>query len=218
MGSYCTFSVGHKSGQVKIYSDDHSEIFIKKSTVPNELEHKTYSVAMREGGFVNIKDLIVESWTSKPKHESVYDKWGGNFADGTVGILGEPYLFLDKTRNRKKLKKTSPRPRAGERRRDMKNMKLDTKERIQKAYRIYGSCHDDPCILCAGDGLARLFTCPKCGGHEARLMRTKDGAAVVWCLGENPVCTFCCDIKDSKSYSLVILRPCLSCAGSGLRA
>ena len=37
----------------------------------------TYSIALREGGFVNIKERFIESYSSSPTYHHVFDKWGG---------------------------------------------------------------------------------------------------------------------------------------------
>ena len=36
----------------------------------------TYSLAAREGGYLNIGDNVLESWTDTPQYEPVFDKYG----------------------------------------------------------------------------------------------------------------------------------------------
>jgi len=58
-------------------------------------DKKTYSVALREGGYANITNLIFVSITTKPEHKDVYDKYGYPFDEEVRshgGLLGEPYF------------------------------------------------------------------------------------------------------------------------------
>jgi hypothetical protein len=50
---------------------------------------------MREGGFVNIIDCKLVSWTESPEQKPVYDKWGDEYAsdENNSGLLGEKYTF-----------------------------------------------------------------------------------------------------------------------------
>ena len=107
MGVYDTIRINDREGQVKCFAHEEESmecysvgdcvgtVWISGEEVIN------YSIAMREGGFINIADGIVRSWADSPKHKVVIDKWGGLFdvsQDGpdTEGLIGtEKYFFSD---------------------------------------------------------------------------------------------------------------------------
>lgn len=93
MGAYDEIVVGERVAQVKLW-DNQLTHYTLGDEVPNVGEGiTTYSVAVREGGFVNVNDGRIESWTDIPKHVVVLDKWGAMFdPDGTRGIMNEPYF------------------------------------------------------------------------------------------------------------------------------
>ena len=83
MGVYDTIIVGDREGQVKL-SDDFATYRVG-DTPAWFLPFSSYSIAMREGGFVNVTENHIVSWTDAPEHAAVIDKYGGSF--------GGPYLF-----------------------------------------------------------------------------------------------------------------------------
>lgn len=98
MGLYDTFEAYGKSGQVKIWSDSF-EVYRIGDKVPEYDGMKTFSIAMREGGFVNIQDCKFHSWTDSAAYEPVFDKYGNIFTIENKGmfegIMADPYLFSD---------------------------------------------------------------------------------------------------------------------------
>lgn len=75
MSTYDTVVAGDREGQVKCWFCDMA-IYSVGCWVPSVNGAVTYSVAMREGGFINVIKNILESWTEKPRCEPVFDKWG----------------------------------------------------------------------------------------------------------------------------------------------
>jgi hypothetical protein len=75
-----------------------------ESSVPNHEGHSTYSIAMREGGYVNIingeifPDEML-AWTTHPLPEApVFDKWGDPFTSEAHGLMEDipgPYRRPD---------------------------------------------------------------------------------------------------------------------------
>ena len=103
MGIYDTFVDGERSGQVKIWFDSFRVIEIGDE-VPDHNGVTTFSIAMREGGFVNIKDKKFHSWTDTAAYDPVFDKYGDKFSEDSKedskGLFHEflpndPYLFED---------------------------------------------------------------------------------------------------------------------------
>jgi hypothetical protein len=91
---YDTIAIGKSEGQVKLWQMA-CTVLTEGSGVPSVDGRKTYSVAMREGGFVNIERCVITSWTKRPKHRFVFDKYGNLATERLTGITGEPYLFSD---------------------------------------------------------------------------------------------------------------------------
>lgn len=83
--------VGDRYGQVKCWSNTCATYRVGDE-VPDTFDSVTYSLAMREGGFVNVKDRQLASWTDAPRFEPVFDKWGG-LTEFAEGLFGESYLF-----------------------------------------------------------------------------------------------------------------------------
>ena len=77
MGVYDTIEVGEKQGQVKLWNCNLAD-YSRGSKVPyGPHGARTYSIAMREGGFVNVRERVLESWTEQWLYAPIYDKWGG---------------------------------------------------------------------------------------------------------------------------------------------
>lgn len=81
MGTYDEVEVDGKQGQVKAWGDGKMRSLTKGDWVPQVtvvLQHwaKTYSIKMQEGGYVNVVDQRIESWTDAPQSKFVLDKWG----------------------------------------------------------------------------------------------------------------------------------------------
>jgi len=89
MGLYDTFIDGDKSGQVKLWDDSFSEYTIG-DRVPSYGSASTFSIAMREGGYVNIAENIFVSWTDESKFSPIVDKYGAPFLkQKTTGMMNE---------------------------------------------------------------------------------------------------------------------------------
>jgi len=78
MGVYDTINIENRCGQVKLWGSD-MEVYSKGDSVP-PLDptnlYESYSILMREGGAVNIKNGVIDSWTNEPTEDKVVDKWG----------------------------------------------------------------------------------------------------------------------------------------------
>ena len=99
MGMYSRIYLDDKSGQVKLWDGDDAYIGVA-CQVPSHRAAHTYSIAMREGGFINVKNCTLHSWTSTPAYDIVFDKWGHRYIDGTCNsptaeILGDKYHYSD---------------------------------------------------------------------------------------------------------------------------
>lgn len=87
MGLFDTFvDENDNKGQVKIYLSALREFKIGDTVPPldeaggaKNLVY-TYSIAMCEGGFVNIKENVYESWSKRPHYTPVLDKYGSDFS------------------------------------------------------------------------------------------------------------------------------------------
>ena len=77
MGVYDTIRIGKKAGQVKLWDCSLRE-YGRGDMIPEFQGHVSYSIIMREGGFVNIKKRRIEGWTQKPTHRLIFDKWGND--------------------------------------------------------------------------------------------------------------------------------------------
>lgn len=86
-----TFTDGNRNGQVKIFnlktiksSMLHQfRVFKIGDKVPFLFDfddRQTFSIAMREGGFVNIQEGRFLSWTEEPLSKDVFDKWGARYS------------------------------------------------------------------------------------------------------------------------------------------
>lgn len=85
MGVYDTISDSSRDGQVKLWGNKMRTYAIGDS-VPSFLYGK-YSIAMREGGWVNIRGRRILSWTTEPLFERRFNKWGGEWGGNTEGYL-----------------------------------------------------------------------------------------------------------------------------------
>lgn len=92
MGMYDYVTIGDKEGQVKLWFRT-MQSYTVGSLVPSINGYKTYSVAMREGGYVNVVNNVIQSWTDNPESDMIYDKWGYVFDPKTTDSLGTPYFF-----------------------------------------------------------------------------------------------------------------------------
>lgn len=95
MSSYDEIKVGKKRGQVKLW-ENAMLTYEKGDDVPLiPGENPNFSIAMREGGYINIKNGKVQNWTKNPKFpDNIFDKWGASFEPNeSHGMLGEPYFF-----------------------------------------------------------------------------------------------------------------------------
>lgn len=77
MSLYDDIDIGDRVGQVKLW-ECMMEVFRIGDHVP-EFAVPTYSIAMMEGGYVNVKDDTLESWTEEPQYTPVVNKWGRRF-------------------------------------------------------------------------------------------------------------------------------------------
>lgn len=91
MGFFDTFyDAGGQEGQVKLYDNRLRTFRIGDKVPPLRMEEafstklyqgSTYSIAMREGGFVNIKEQVFVSWSKDYAHYvPVFDIYGGDFS------------------------------------------------------------------------------------------------------------------------------------------
>ena len=81
-----------KSGQVKCWGRTMA-VFVEGDKVPDVDDHDTYSIAMREGGFVNVVESVLISWTDSADNFHVFDKYGDVFDNQSSGLLGESYEY-----------------------------------------------------------------------------------------------------------------------------
>ena len=92
MGCYDTMLAGNKDGQVKLWDNTMREFKIGDS-VPSE--DRSFSIVMREGGYCNITNGIFVSWTDKPEHPLIFDKYGEPFDSTAPYIEGVHYFFSE---------------------------------------------------------------------------------------------------------------------------
>lgn len=78
-------------GQVKLWQNLLHEYHLGNK-VPAVHGKTTYSVAMREGGFLNIVKRVLVSWTDEAEQDPVYDKWGGIFTTSPDYLFGAPVI------------------------------------------------------------------------------------------------------------------------------
>lgn len=88
MSLYDTIQVGDREGQVKLW--DCEMRYYKIGDKDGYGIAENYSIAMREGGYVNIHDHRIVSWTNEPANDLVLDKYGAEFNPDTFqGLMGE---------------------------------------------------------------------------------------------------------------------------------
>lgn len=92
MGMYDTIEIDNREGQVKLWNC-YLGVYKKNDPVPVVLSVNEYSIAMREGGFVNIVDNIIVSWTDRPESTHIFDKWGDKWKNNSSGLIGKDYLY-----------------------------------------------------------------------------------------------------------------------------
>ena len=92
---YDDIEVGERYGQVKLWNCEMA-MYHLGDKVP---EDGDFSIAMREGGYVNVQDGKIKSWTDASEFKLILDKWGADFSpeDISRGILGEDYFFNNET-------------------------------------------------------------------------------------------------------------------------
>ena len=78
MGMFDTITVGEKNGQVKCWENVMIDCSLG-DTVPSIGGHRNYSIAMKEGGYVNVRKNKIDSWTNEPFCRIVVDKYGYPF-------------------------------------------------------------------------------------------------------------------------------------------
>jgi len=82
MGLFDSIVVGDRYGQVKCWYYPSLYVFGVGDYVPpmpgrdGSPQDITYSIKMDGGGFVNVKDLKIESWDDAAKYTPIFDKHG----------------------------------------------------------------------------------------------------------------------------------------------
>lgn len=94
MGVYATIQVDDREGQVKLWPEASYDLatFTVDDKVPRWGGLETYSIAMREGGFVNVHDRVITGWTDHAEWDIIADKYGDPYTKDSLGLLGEEYL------------------------------------------------------------------------------------------------------------------------------
>lgn len=91
MGVYDEIEVGERSGQVKCWESTLRTVRAGDK-VQEVAGYDTYSIAMREGGFVNVALGHLMTWTDTPACDPIFDKYGSPFDAESAGLLGEAYI------------------------------------------------------------------------------------------------------------------------------
>src|SRR6266571_2060039 len=91
MGLYTTIVIGGREGQVKLWNN-HDDLVMAElnsgDNVPEIHGHTTYSIAMREGGYVWVAHGKIMTWLDDPHNGfPVFDKEGEPYQ------FSESYLF-----------------------------------------------------------------------------------------------------------------------------
>lgn len=96
MGLYDTIRVGEREGQVKLWDCELSTFSIGDE-VP-VFQPGPYSIAMRGGGFVNIRDNRIENWTDEPTHLDIVNRNGEPFDPTSIQdrFESQPEILLDR--------------------------------------------------------------------------------------------------------------------------
>lgn len=86
MGVFDVIRVREKEGQVKTW-DRLMKVYTLEDEVPSiqfkGRLHHSYSIGMREGGFVNVSKGILISWSNIPDSYLVVDKWGNEWTNNS---------------------------------------------------------------------------------------------------------------------------------------
>ena len=90
MPLFDTVTIRGREGQVKCWASN-MDTYTQGNRVGYLGGKGTYSVAMREGGFINVNHRVLESWTDEPQHKFIFDKWGNLWNQATMGKPGLPY-------------------------------------------------------------------------------------------------------------------------------
>lgn len=94
MGVYDTIIAGDKEGQVKLWDCNLVTYRVGDKVRGSAAGFpENYSIAMREGGYVNIHSGILVSWTDKPLHSPVLDKYGEQLTKESTGLFGDSYVY-----------------------------------------------------------------------------------------------------------------------------
>jgi len=91
MGMYDTLVTDDNQFQVKIWDCEMNDYHLG-DTVPNFGDQTSYSIAVREGGFVNITESIFVSRTDTPAHTYVIDKWGSTMPENSNSITAAAHF------------------------------------------------------------------------------------------------------------------------------
>jgi hypothetical protein len=92
MGMYDEIEFGERVGQVKLW-DCVMHTYREGDEIGPPF-NGSYSIAMREGGFVHVEEGRIQAWTETPMAgKPVVDKYGAPYDENTGGLLGEGYLF-----------------------------------------------------------------------------------------------------------------------------
>ena len=108
MGMFDTFVASDGSGregQVKCFGCNLDMFQVGHKVGPLEA-FETYSIAMREGGYVNVYECYYQDWTLTYRYPAIFDKWGRPFDPDIHDTVDpndradydDPYFFSDLTK------------------------------------------------------------------------------------------------------------------------
>jgi hypothetical protein len=98
MGVYDEIMARPRQGQIKCWTNQ-LHVYHLGDMVPKVNHKETYSVAMREGGYLNVRYSRLITWTDVPMYVPVFDKYGDPFTTQTMGELDG--IFVDPYFNNK---------------------------------------------------------------------------------------------------------------------
>ena len=91
MGLFDTLVDGSNEAQVKLFKN---ELRIIKPGQKISFDVKTFSVALREGGYAIFRNKIFIKIKSKPLvGKPVFDKYGDRYSKTSLGLIGENYYI-----------------------------------------------------------------------------------------------------------------------------
>lgn len=87
MGMFDTIIVGERNGQVKIWVNRMID-YLLGSVVPEHDGFVNYDIAMREGGFVHVRDCQIAGWDDQQSEAAVvcFDKWGNHWFSSEMNV------------------------------------------------------------------------------------------------------------------------------------